>query len=516
MIRKIFLLSCVAMMFAAGRAYAQEVDFTIDSVTYRLNLSQNYASVYDCDKTLKSVVIPASVDYGGESYPVRKVGLSAFSECKTLVSIELPDGITDIEDRAFYECRALVSLDLPDELSSIGDYAFGWCTSMKSICFPANLGSLGSDVFYKVDLEEIHSLASTPPTCQDDTFTGYIYLNAKLYVPEGSENAYRNAKGWDNFYNRIAIDGVVYLLDWDERTAAVVYYTDEIGDAVVCESMEKDGIEFVVTRIEDNAFDYCDSLTSIVIPNTVTYIGAFAFRSCNNLESVELPDGINEIGRNTFECCYKLKFIEIPESVKTIRMWAFSSCKALKNVVFHEGLENIEMCAFETCGALETVKLPASLKSIDYFAFNACTIYSETRLKNVYSFACLPPEIDEDAFTCSTAASRDVYEIATLHVLPGCEETYRSAAGWEKFKNIVGDADLSVSDASVDAGFEVHCADGIVATVVPARIEVYAESGALVLCEDNAMRCDLSPLPGGVYIVRISAMGQNRVLKVVR
>lgn len=135
MIRKIFLLSCIAMMLAAGRAYAQEVDFTIDSVTYRLNLSQNYASVYDCDKTLKSVVIPASVDYGGESYPVRKVGLSAFSECKTLVSIELPDGITDIEDRAFYECRALVSLDLPDELSSIGDYAFGWCTSMKSICF---------------------------------------------------------------------------------------------------------------------------------------------------------------------------------------------------------------------------------------------------------------------------------------------------------------------------------------------------------------------------------------------
>ena len=211
-----------------------------------------------------------------------------------------------------------------------------------------------------------------------------------------------------------------------------------------------------------------------------------------------------------------MKFIEIPESVKTIRMWAFSSCKALKNVVFHEGLENIEMCAFETCGALETVKLPASLKSIDYFAFNACTIYSETRLKNVYSFACLPPEIDEDAFTCSTAASRDFYEIATLHVLPGCEETYRSAAGWEKFKNIVGDVDLSASDAYVDGGFEVHCADGIVGTVVPARIEVYAESDALVLCEDNVMMCDLSPLPGGVYIIRVSAMGQNRVLKVVR
>ena len=41
-----------------------------------------------------------------------------------------------------------------------------------------------------------------------------------------------------------------------------------------------------VVEIDDWAFCYCDSLTSVVIPDSVTEIGAWAFNGCSNLTEI--------------------------------------------------------------------------------------------------------------------------------------------------------------------------------------------------------------------------------------
>ena len=52
------------------------------------------------------------------------------------------------------------------------------------------------------------------------------------------------------------------------------------GTVIIPSTVIYEGEEFTVTKIADNAFQYCDGLNSVTIPNSVTYIGNGAFSFC--------------------------------------------------------------------------------------------------------------------------------------------------------------------------------------------------------------------------------------------
>ncbi|CAK9083656.1 unnamed protein product [Durusdinium trenchii] len=70
-----------------------------------------------------------------------------------------------------------------------------------------------------------------------------------------------------------------------------------------------------VTEIEDNAFENCPFLISVLIPETVTEIGEAAFRDCICLERIEIPNTVTDIGEQAFANCLSMEKIEIPNSV---------------------------------------------------------------------------------------------------------------------------------------------------------------------------------------------------------
>ncbi len=65
---------------------------------------------------------------------VRTIGESAFNECSSLLSINIPIGVTRIGQSAFYGCKLLQSIDIPIGIKTIGMFAFRDCSSLPPIC----------------------------------------------------------------------------------------------------------------------------------------------------------------------------------------------------------------------------------------------------------------------------------------------------------------------------------------------------------------------------------------------
>ena len=79
---------------------------------------------------------------------VQKIQKRAFSECKSLTTLILPPGLTEINDHAFYRCKSLDTIQFPEHLRRIGGQAFYFC-GFPSIALPDSLEILEESAFFK-------------------------------------------------------------------------------------------------------------------------------------------------------------------------------------------------------------------------------------------------------------------------------------------------------------------------------------------------------------------------------
>jgi hypothetical protein len=126
------------------------------------------------------------------------------------------------------------------------------------------------------------------------------------------------------------------------------------------------------TRIEDNAFMGCESLTHIRIPSNIEVIGIGAFKGCKNLKRIVIPDSVNHIDYSAF--CYSgLTSIIIPGSVEYIKHGAFAYCRDLSSVEICNGVRSIGEAAFADCSSLKSIVIPTSVEYIGDEAFADCS-----------------------------------------------------------------------------------------------------------------------------------------------
>lgn len=93
--------------------------------------------------------IPALIN----SKPVRKIGFRAFAgrnkdeSCSLMRAIELPFGLTEIQDGAFSNCTGLEKISIPPSVTKIGESAFYSCQNLKEIEIPNSVTSIHETAF---------------------------------------------------------------------------------------------------------------------------------------------------------------------------------------------------------------------------------------------------------------------------------------------------------------------------------------------------------------------------------
>lgn len=126
-----------------------------------------------------------------------------------------------------------------------------------------------------------------------------------------------------------------------------------------------------VVGIDDAAFLYCSSLTSITLPETVKTIGKSAFAYCTGLQSVTIKGSSVSIDDSAFYYCTELTNVNITGSLVSIGSDAFAntSVTALPKL---DGVKNIGSRAFQNCKKLKSIYMPDGLESAGDDAFNGC------------------------------------------------------------------------------------------------------------------------------------------------
>ena len=167
------------------------------------------------------------------------------------------------------------------------------------------------------------------------------------------------------------------------------------------------------TRIESNAFEYCETLSSITISDSVELIGRCAFRG-SGITEITLPANLRKLGNVAFEDCNQLKHIVIPEGVTCIDGSTFSNCTSLTQVILPDSITEIGGNAFFNCCALKAITLPRNLKRIGRNAFQYCESLTEITIPGSVA------KISDNAFCCCKL-------LRDIHIQPGVRHIGESA-----------------------------------------------------------------------------------------
>ena len=162
----------------------------------------NYSSadgvLYDKDKTTL-IGWPTAEGEIDIMPSVTTIGEEAFRYCFALTSVSMPS-VTTIGDYAFNACEALTSVSMPS-VTTIGVGAFEYCSSLTSIDIPASVTMIGDYAFYGCSsLTSVYCHWEQPLECNPG-FEDEIFMNATLYVPTGSIDAYDSVYPWGKFIN---------------------------------------------------------------------------------------------------------------------------------------------------------------------------------------------------------------------------------------------------------------------------------------------------------------------------
>ncbi len=293
----------------------------LQSITLPNSLKMILFGAFENCTKLTSIDIPNSVT---------ALGNGVFSE-SGLTSVSIPETITELPYHIFQNCKSLQSVELPNTLTKIDDEAFWGCTALTSVVIPENVFEIGAKAF--LDCSALTTITSEIKNLDDlimkpEVFKYVDKANCTLKVPAGTKEAYQNTDQWKDFQN---------IVEMEEEKP-------QIGDKI-----KKGKLWYKVISVENHQLKVIGnrgipsqpmarrvmaengySFASVVIPSEVTYkgetftvttIGASAFANSTDLNDITIPKTVTSIEDNAFENCTSLKFITLKtENINAVQL----------------------------------------------------------------------------------------------------------------------------------------------------------------------------------------------------
>lgn len=160
-----------------------------DNGTFRYYLASDHAEILKYVGTETAVTVPDTLD----GQPVTVIGNAAFTG-GDVVSVHLPDSVTEICDNAFDGCNFMTEWNAPASLERIGVSAFNECSALTELSFPATLKELSPYAFSMCLALEKVTFAGHIAAIPDNCFS-YCSLLSEVNFTDGApetidENAF--------------------------------------------------------------------------------------------------------------------------------------------------------------------------------------------------------------------------------------------------------------------------------------------------------------------------------------
>lgn len=366
----------------------------VESVTLSEGISDIKDYAFSYCKNLKSITIPDSIssiaDTAFEGTFIEEATVPAYAlsyikndklkhvtvfsdsvihsdslrDCKSLVRVDLHDGVRIIANEAFYGCTDLKSITIPNNVTRIDDGAFEGCTGLTSITIPDMVTAIGSSAFLDCSsLTEI-TIPSSVTRIGYNAFYGCSGLKRVSFI--GSLEQWAKIKFANETSNPLSSARSLY-----------------INNQPICE------IELDVEEISNFAFAG-SNIEKVFITDTVKKIPEDTFYSCENLKEITVADG-NENYMSVDGNLYTKDGTTLIQYAPNSPKKAFSVPEGVTKICFH-ALMNAELDELKTPEGINFTTFgshfPAcpSLKKIiisNTAQIDAYTLLNLTKLKEI-------------------------------------------------------------------------------------------------------------------------------------
>lgn len=272
---------------------------TVSAATYgdfEYTLEDDYTcTITKYNGSAANVTIPSTI-YGNK---VCKIGKEAFKNNKNVQYIKVPQTVKVIQTDAFSYCKKLKKIDLPEYANEIQNYAFAQ-SAIENIVLPNGITYLGELLFYRCENLKTVKIPNTV-TCVRSYAFAYCTSLQSIIIPDSVDHfdEWLTFKDCVNLRSITIGSGLENNVHMCDGTDTSYFYGCSSIESITVTNKNKnycsiDGVLYSKDKKKLLLYPPAKKDKEYVITNGVETIG-YTFSNCKYLKTITIPSSVDDI-----------------------------------------------------------------------------------------------------------------------------------------------------------------------------------------------------------------------------